>query len=394
MQSVLSPTVVVKRKKKSGHGGHHGGAWKIAYADFVTAMMAFFLLMWLLGSTSKYDKQGIEDYFNAPLSTVFGGKDGSGAARSSVIQGGGRDLSSSRPGEATKSQTQPLPKTTVRAAAEAAAKEDAQRLKQLKQKLSALIEHTPALAAYKDQIRIDITSEGLRIEIVDSLKRPMFPSGSAKLESYVVTILGQIGSSLNDVDNRVSIAGHTDAVPYSGGQAGYSNWELSSERANAARRALIAGGMNEGKILQVRGLADVLPLNKAVADEPTNRRISILVLNKAAEQTFFADGGRTAVDESQPASSTIPAAAGSKVASSMLPEAAGSKPASSIIPAAAGSKPASSVIPAAMLSKPASAASLAAVRSQITDAVTSAQAAEHPAKPLAAPATATAALKG
>jgi chemotaxis protein MotB len=323
MQSVLSPTVVVRRKKKSGHAGHHGGAWKIAYADFVTAMMAFFLLMWLLGSTSKYDKQGIEDYFNTPLSTVFGGKDGSGAARTSVIEGGGRDLSSSRPGEATRSQTQPLPKTTERAAATATAaaaaavKDDTKRLQQLKQKLSALIEHTPALAAYKDQIRIDITSEGLRIEIVDSLKRPMFPSGSAKLESYVVTILSQIGASLNDVDNRVSIAGHTDAVPYSGGEAGYSNWELSSERANAARRALIAGGMNEGKILQVRGLADVLPLNKAVADEPTNRRISILVLNKAAEQTFFADGGRTAVDESQPASSMIPAAVGSQPASAV-----------------------------------------------------------------------------
>jgi chemotaxis protein MotB len=327
MQSVLAPTVVVRRKKKSAHAGHHGGAWKIAYADFVTAMMAFFLLMWLLGSTSKYDKQGIEDYFNTPLSAVFGGKDGSGAARTSVIEGGGRDLSSSRPGEATKSQTQPLPKTTERAAASAAAaaaaaaavKDDAQRLQQLKQKLSALIERTPALAAYKDQIRIDITSEGLRIEIVDSLKRPMFPSGSAKLESYVTTILAQIGSSLNDVDNRVSIAGHTDAVPYSGGEAGYSNWELSSERANAARRALIAGGMNEGKILQVRGLADVLPLNKAVADEPTNRRISILVLNKAAEQTFFADGGRTAVDESQPASSMIPAVVGSQPASAVIP---------------------------------------------------------------------------
>jgi chemotaxis protein MotB len=331
MQSVLAPTVVVRRKKKSAHAGHHGGAWKIAYADFVTAMMAFFLLMWLLGSTSKYDKQGIEDYFNTPLSAVFGGKDGSGAARTSVIEGGGRDLSSSRPGEATKSQTQPLPKTTERGAANAAAatnvtataaaavKDDAQRLKQLKQKLSALIERTPALAAYKDQIRIDITSEGLRIEIVDSLKRPMFPSGSAKLESYVTTILAQIGSSLNDVDNRVSIAGHTDAVPYSGGEAGYSNWELSSERANAARRALIAGGMNEGKILQVRGLADVLPLNKAVADEPTNRRISILVLNKAAEQTFFADGGRTAVDESQPASSMIPAVVGSQPASAVIP---------------------------------------------------------------------------
>jgi chemotaxis protein MotB len=305
MQSVLAPTIVVRRKKKSGHGGgHHGGAWKIAYADFVTAMMAFFLLMWLLGSTSKYDKQGIEDYFNTPLSAVFGGKDGSGAARTSVIEGGGRDLSSSRPGEANKSQTQPLPKTTVRAAAAA---DDARRLQQLKEKLTALIENTPALRAFKDQIRIDITSEGLRIEIVDSLKRPMFASGSSKLEGYVTVILTQIGASMNDVDNRVSIAGHTDAVPYSGGQAGYSNWELSSERANAARRSLIAGGMSEGKILQVRGLADVLPLNKAVADEPTNRRISILVLNKAAEQAFFADGGRTAVDESKPASAVIPA---------------------------------------------------------------------------------------
>jgi chemotaxis protein MotB len=196
-----------------------------------------------------------------------------------------------------------VPKTTLRAAAAA---DDARRLQQLKQKLTALIENTPALRAFKDQIRIDITSEGLRIEIVDSLKRPMFASGSSKLEAYVVVILTQIGASMNDVDNRVSIAGHTDAVPYSGSQAGYSNWELSSERANAARRALIGGGMSEGKILQVRGLADVLPLNKAVADEPTNRRISILVLNKAAERAFFADGGRTAVDESQPASAVIP----------------------------------------------------------------------------------------
>src|ERR1700710_486473 len=180
MEKTEQRPIIIKRIKKGGHGGHHGGAWKIAYADFVTAMMAFFLLMWLLGSTSKYDKQGIEDYFNTPLSAVFGGKDGSGAARTSVIEGVGRDLSSSRPGEATKSQTQPLPKTTERAAASAAAaaaaaaavKDDAQRLQQLKQKLSALIERTPALAAYKDQIRIDITSEGLRIEIVDSLKRP------------------------------------------------------------------------------------------------------------------------------------------------------------------------------------------------------------------------------
>jgi chemotaxis protein MotB len=305
LQSVLAPTVIVRRKKKSGHGGHHGGAWKIAYADFVTAMMAFFLLMWLLGSTSQYDKQGIEDYFNTPLSAVFGGKHGEGLARTSVIQGGGRDLSTPKPGESTKKQTQPA--ATARAAV---ANEDTQRLQQLKQKLLALIESTPALRAFKDQIRIDITSEGLRIEIVDSLKRPMFASGSSKLENYVTTILAQIGSSLNDVDNRVSIAGHTDAVAYSGGQTGYSNWELSSERANAARRALVSGGMREEKVLQVRGLADVLPLNKDVADEPTNRRISILVMNKAAEQAFFKDGGRTAVDEAKPAVGPVAALSG------------------------------------------------------------------------------------
>ncbi|WP_250500440.1 flagellar motor protein MotB [Caballeronia sp. GAWG1-5s-s] len=309
LQSVLAPTVVVRRKKKGGgHGGHHGGAWKIAYADFVTAMMAFFLLMWLLGSTSKYDKEGIEQYFNTPLSALFG-SEGGASAHTSVVNGGGKDLSSSRPGEANKSQTQPVPPSIARAAV---AVDDMQRLQQLKQKLTALIENTPALRAFKDQIRIAITSEGLRIEIVDSLKRPMFASGSSKLESYVTTILSNIGASLNDVDNRVSIAGHTDAVPYSGNQKGYSNWELSSERANAARRALVAGGMNEGKVLQVRGLADALPLNKDVIDEPTNRRISILVLNKAAELAFFRDGGRTTVDQALPADAAIPAAVAAK----------------------------------------------------------------------------------
>jgi chemotaxis protein MotB len=309
LQSVLAPTVVVRRKKKGGgHGGHHGGAWKIAYADFVTAMMAFFLLMWLLGSTSKYDKAGIEDYFNTPLSALFG-NEGGASAHTSIINGGGKDLSSSRPGGASKSQTQPVPPSVARASVAA---EDMQRLQQLKQKLTALIENTPALRAFKDQIRIAITSEGLRIEIVDSLKRPMFASGSSKLESYVTTILSNIGASLNDVDNRVSIAGHTDAVPYSGSQKGYSNWELSGERANAARRALVAGGMNETKVLQVRGLADALPLNKDVIDEPTNRRISILVLNKAAELAFFRDGGRTTSDQALPAESAAPAAVAAK----------------------------------------------------------------------------------
>jgi chemotaxis protein MotB len=301
-----APVIVRRSRRGEDHGGHHGGAWKIAYADFVTAMMAFFLLMWLLGSTSKYDKQGIEDYFNTPLSSLLGGNEGTAAARPSVVQGGGRDISDTRPGDGRKSQTetQPAPLATV---APTVAPSDAARLEQLKAKLTTLIEQSPALKAFKDQIRISITNEGLRIEIVDSQNRPMFPSGNAKLQPYAVTILTQIGAALNDVDNRISIAGHTDAVPYTAGPEGYSNWELSSERANAARRSLVAGGMHGEKLLQVRGLADVLPLNSNVADEPTNRRISILVLNKAAELAFFHDGGRTAIDEAVPASSAIPA---------------------------------------------------------------------------------------
>ncbi|ACC73325.1 flagellar motor protein MotB [Paraburkholderia phymatum] len=300
-----APVIVRRSKKGDGHGGHHGGAWKIAYADFVTAMMAFFLLMWLLGSTSKYDKQGIEDYFNTPLSSLLGGNEGTAAARPNVIQGGGRDISDTRPGDGKTMQQEPAKPTLTQITT---VPNDTARLEQLKSKLSALIEDTPALKAFKDQIRISITNEGLRIEIVDTLKRPMFATGSSKLQSYAVEILTRIGAALNDVDNRISIAGHTDAVTYANGPAGYSNWELSSERANAARRALVAGGMREDKLLQVRGLADVLPLNANVADEPTNRRISVLVLNKAAEQAFFRDGGRTPIDEALPASEAIPGA--------------------------------------------------------------------------------------
>ncbi|VWD44220.1 flagellar motor protein MotB [Burkholderia lata] len=284
--------IIVRRRKAEDHDAHHGGAWKIAYADFVTAMMAFFLLMWLLGSVSKYDKQGIEDYFNTPLSTLLSGGKDAQAPRPSVVQGGGRDLSD--PAPAIDAKAQPVAASSPAALTGIV---DTQKLERLKAKLTAAIAQSPSLRAYQDQIRIAITAEGLRIEIVDSLKRPMFASGSALPESYATAILTQVGSALDDVENRVSIAGHTDSTPYPDGSTGYSNWELSSDRANAARRALVAGGLREDKLLQVRGLADVLPLDKNVADEPTNRRISILVMNNAAEQAFFHDGGRTTVDE-------------------------------------------------------------------------------------------------
>ncbi|MDR0246678.1 MAG: flagellar motor protein MotB [Burkholderia sp.] len=290
-QSVAATLVVVRRKKGDDHDAHHGGAWKIAYADFVTAMMAFFLLMWLLGSVSKYDKQGIEDYFNTPLSTLLSGGKDAEAPRPNIVQGGGRDMSDPAPAIDRKT---PSPADSPAALA---SRVDTQKLERLKAKLTAAIAQSPSLRAYQDQIRIAITNEGLRIEIVDSLKRPMFASGSSQPESYATAILTQVGAALDDVENRVSIAGHTDSTPYPDGPTGYSNWELSSDRANAARRALVAGGLREAKLLQVRGLADVLPLDRDVADEPTNRRISILVMNNAAEQAFFRDGGRAAVDD-------------------------------------------------------------------------------------------------
>ncbi|MBN3858845.1 flagellar motor protein MotB [Paraburkholderia sp. Ac-20340] len=288
-QSSKAP-VIVRRVKKAGHEGHHGGAWKIAYADFVTAMMAFFLLMWLLGSTSQYDRDGIEKYFNTPLSSMLGGKPNSANPSPSIINGGGHDLSNKLPAVGG-ANAQPQATRAVQVSVAPSETADKARLAQLKARLSALIEQKPALSAFKDQIRVTITDEGLRIELVDSLKRPMFATGSAKLEDYAYTILVEIGSALNDVDSGVSIAGHTDSVPYSGGLAGYSNWELSSERANAARRALVAGHLREDRLLQVRGLADVLPLDKGESDSPLNRRISILVMNQAAERAFFENAG-------------------------------------------------------------------------------------------------------
>jgi len=307
--------IVVKRSapaKKS----HHGGAWKLAYADFMTAMMAFFLLMWLLSSVTTVQMKGIADYFNQPLKITLWGGDRS-AEDSSVVKGGGRDISTDKQGITRDSEgsTKRAEHTAMRADDEvmkqlqgALERREQVRLHDLQVKLMAAIEANPVLRQFKQQIRIDSTLTGLRIEIVDSLRRPMFASGSAKPESYATAILTQIGAALNDVENRVSIAGHTDAVRYPGGPTGYSNWELSSDRANAARRALVAGGLKEEKLLQVRGLADVLPLNKDVTDEPTNRRISILVLNSAAEQAFFRDGGRASVEESPAAGAVMPAA--------------------------------------------------------------------------------------
>lgn len=281
--------IIVKRIKKTA-AGHHGGAWKIAYADFVTAMMAFFLLMWLLGSDAKGNLSGIAEYFKTPLKVAMTGGDGSGDS-SSIVKGGGKDLSS-RDGQTKKGDIEAAKKTYNLQAAEAAqAKADAERLKVLKAKIEAVIESSPTLKLYKKQLLLDITSEGLRIQIVDEKNRPMFASAKADLQPYTRDILHEIGFALNDVPNRISLSGHTDASPYGSGEHGYSNWELSADRANSSRRELIYGGMDETKVLRVVGLSSSVLFDKNDPFNPVNRRISIIVMNKKAELTASQDGG-------------------------------------------------------------------------------------------------------
>jgi len=280
--------IIVKRVKKGG-GGHHGGAWKIAYADFVTAMMAFFLLMWLLGSTTKGDLQGIADYFKTPLKVAMSGGSGAGDS-SSVIKGGGKDLTR-KDGQVKRADDTPSRKTySLRAAMADLERMENERLKALKSRIEEAFEARPNLRQFKRQLLIDITSDGLRIQIVDEQNRPMFALSRAELQPYTREILHEIAHALNDVPNKISLSGHTDATPYASGEKGYSNWELSADRANASRRELIAGGLAEDKVMRVVGLSSAVALDKENPFNPINRRISIIVMNKKAEESISQGG--------------------------------------------------------------------------------------------------------
>ncbi|MDP2434079.1 MAG: flagellar motor protein MotB [Pseudomonadota bacterium] len=275
--------IVIKRIKKISGGGHAGGAWKIAYADFVTAMMAFFLLMWLLGSTTKAQMEGIAQYFKTPLKVALAGGEGSGDA-SSVIKGGGQDLTR-RAGQVKAGEVEGKKTINLEASRESA-KQEAERLENLKATLEKAIESNAKMSQFKKQLKIDIISEGLRIQIIDDKNRPMFDSGGAVMKPYTRDILREIGRTLNEVPNRISLSGHTDAVGYSGGERGYSNWELSADRANASRRELVVGGLEDGKVLRVVGLGSAIPFDQKDPNAPVNRRISIVVMNKKAEDAI------------------------------------------------------------------------------------------------------------
>lgn len=258
--------IIIKRPVQAA--GHHGGGWKIAYADFMTAMMAFFLVMWLLSNSSPKQLQGIAEHFKTPLKVALSGGPASSLS-SSVIPGGGADLTRAK-GQAEEAEKENDP-------------DDVNRLDELKKKLDNMIESSPVLKQFRPQLLIDITPEGLRIQIVDSSNRPMFDRSSAVVVSYMRTILREIGPVLNAQPNKITLSGHTDATQYTQGDKSYSNWELSSDRANASRRELIAGGMQEKKVLRVMGVASSMHLNQDDPYAPINRRISVVVLNHRAQ---------------------------------------------------------------------------------------------------------------
>lgn len=302
------PLIIVRRSRRKKHG-HHGGAWKVAYADFVTAMMAFFLVMWLIGVGTKQQRAAIAEYFKNP-SMVAGnatmappGKVGPGGASDSAIKLGGAMDMPHGPGKDRRASRTAAPDVE-----KLAREQEKARLENLMQQLHAAIEKSQALEPFKDQLLLDITPEGLRIQIVDKQNRPMFDTGSATLEPYTVAILHELAGFIDQAPNKISISGHTDDAPYSSNHS-YSNWELSADRANAARRALLDGGLSEDKIARVVGLAASVPFDKANPGDPINRRISIILMTKQAQDAALsqeqADGAQVATPSTTNVSAAV-----------------------------------------------------------------------------------------
>ena len=235
-------------KKAKGHGGHHGGAWKVAYADFVTAMMALFLVLWLVSQADTKLKQAIASYFRSP--GVFDSMQGGILAQAKKV--------SKEPGNLTS-------------------KDDEQILFSVAQNLQKQFSTRPEFNKSKDQIQIDITEEGLRIQIIDKADRISFPSGSAKLTAEAEEILKEIALGICNLPNKINIGGHTDSHVFPSAN-GYTNWELSADRGNAARRVLEAGCVKPSQIRRIVGFADTVPMVPDDPFAPANRRISITVL--------------------------------------------------------------------------------------------------------------------
>ena len=243
MDNQPAPIIIIK--KKINHAGHHGGAWKVAYADFVTAMMALFIVLWLMNSSEKI-KKAISAYFRDP-------------------SGSGQQLGSARTGTGEAMQVK---------------KDD---MPDLKDKLQQAIKKSPELAALKDYVQMGVTGEGLRIELIESERGLFFESGSPDPSGLGRQMIARLAQELGKFPNELLIEGHTDSRPYNG-RNGYSNWELSADRANAARRLMEAGGLRPNQVVQVRGFADQNPRVKEHPEEASNRRVSVIVRYQQADE--------------------------------------------------------------------------------------------------------------
>jgi len=287
--------IVVKKIKKGGHG-HHGGAWKVAYADFVTAMMAFFLLLWLLSQTTQVTREGISDYFKNPTGIQGPG----GASRSMIKLGGALEIAKGEKNKKQPEEVKPKKEKVVVVKKD----EDKKRLDDMLVELKKAVDKSQALKPFKDQLLLDITPQGLRIQLVDKKNRPMFASGGTRLKPYTKRILRDLAKIINTVPNSIAISGHTDAKPFPknyyreyydedyAGKVLYTNWELSADRANAARRELERWGTKREKITRVVGLASSVLFDKTRPRNPINRRIAIVVLNNEAEAAIRIHEGK------------------------------------------------------------------------------------------------------
>lgn len=265
-------SIIIKRLNKCPHVAH-GGAWKIAFADFMTAAMAFFLMLWILGGVNDEEMKAMAEYFRDPSviesapSTLVESKEAGQTADAMIDMGGFKDAPKGTEGDDDGSEKA----------------DEIASLEAMKLALEQKIEENDALRELKEQLKIDITPNGLQVQILDDRKRPMFGSGVDIPKEYALKLLREVGSVLASTSNKISIAGHTDSSGYHASSE-YTNWELSADRANAARRLLLEGGVDTSRIAQAVGMADTIPFDKENPYNPRNRRISIIVLNKEAEE--------------------------------------------------------------------------------------------------------------
>jgi chemotaxis protein MotB len=313
--------IIIKKIKKVA-GGHHGGAWKVAYADFVTAMMAFFLLLWLLNAVTEEQKKGIAAYFrptlavqntsatftiltgqSQPMEDMSGGasqdsesEDEEQAMQQAPATGEGhrpQSLDGEKPDIGTGNEPEPgkgdKPVDLEEAEATVAANEQKQ-LEQIKEDIKNAIREDPELKELEKNLKIDQTEDGIRIQLLDQEKISMFPSGSAAMNPRSKELLEKVAEVVKSLPNRIEISGHTDAKPYVGGD-NYTNWELSADRANASRRVLVGAGISADRLTMIKGRADTDPFVKTDPFDPQNRRISIVLLREKKPAPVSSEGG-------------------------------------------------------------------------------------------------------